>query len=112
NIEERDVEDPDRPTLKRKVSCLVVRLRHPEGKPVLVRPPWRYLGEEHRFYEKAGKYTALFWPVTLPQALKSLQELEVVSLEGFRERARELGQHAVLDGLGEPNFSDVRPQPQ
>jgi hypothetical protein len=103
-IEKRQLEDPQ--TGKEKpVSCLAVRLRHPEGKPFLVRLPtaWRPRpAEEHRFYTQAGKYTALFWPVTADDFSRSLQSLELISLEGFRETAQNLRNHAILE-LGEPN---------
>jgi hypothetical protein len=73
--------------------CLVVRLRYPKGKPHWIDP--KNLGIEtprgyaHRFYTRANRYTGLFWPVTRETIEKELTVLSLVSLERFKERARE-----------------------
>jgi hypothetical protein len=74
-------------------KCLVVRATYHEGKPVWVRfrprpdrkdSEW---GEKHLFYEKAGKYTALFWG--LNDFNRNPFFLEVISLTAFKNaRAR------------------------
>jgi hypothetical protein len=81
-VEERTVEAE--PGTMRKVSCLVVRLSYPRGKPVQVLLDGiEAQGYEHRYYTQAGKYTALFWNVSDDTARK-LKGLQLVSLEKLK----------------------------
>lgn len=70
------------------VDCLVVRLRFPAGKPYFVQLPESLgtVGQEHRFYSQAGKYTGVFWNVTKEQA-QALKALTLVSVEGAKKKA-------------------------
>ena len=61
-VERRRVEV--RPGVFEPRDCLAVRLSHPPGRPFKVEPVGvSPAGQEQRFYEAAGKTTALFWPV-------------------------------------------------
>jgi hypothetical protein len=104
---------PDR---KLEQDCLVVRLRHPPGRPVVtLLAGLTYAGAEHRLYSDANKYTGIFWPMDEAK-LKDLQ-LQIVSLEAFKQAVRqpELGvHHARLQKLLEPQLGDalmVQPVP-
>ena len=75
-VEKHSIET--RPGVKEEMSCLVVRLRHPPGKPVWVVPEGLERqgdapAHEHRFYEQANKYTGVFWPVTADEAARQLR---------------------------------------
>ncbi len=114
-IEGVDVEDhliEVRPGVKEKQSCLVVRLRHTEGKPV-----WADLrgltpaGEEHRLYSQANSYTGLFWPVPKEALAETLSGLRVYSLPAFQRDAERRGYSIEMRDLKSPEASDVRPRP-
>jgi hypothetical protein len=49
------------PGLRKKVDCLLVQMTYQPGQPVWLQPVGDIAGEEHRFYPKANRYTALFW---------------------------------------------------
>lgn len=107
--EEREVETG--PGIVEKMSCLVVRLRHPEGKPFLVQvrrtvgnEQRHFTGHEHRFYTAAGKYTGIFWGWTEEELRRELN-LELISVEGLKKRAAQ-----VQLPLGVPDNRD-RPKP-
>jgi hypothetical protein len=72
----------------KNVDCLVVRLRYPPGKPFYAKLPetFQTLGEEHRFYDQAGRYTGIFWNV-IPARAETLEGLQFVSVEGSTLRA-------------------------
>jgi Mg-chelatase subunit ChlD len=109
-IEDLDVQArPDGPD-KERVSCLVVRLHFPKGKPFLVRVPDpagdsgdpSHIRFEHRLYYDARKYTGIFpgWTAAdLRAGLKNLQ-LELISLEGLKDPAA--GANHVRFELGAP----------
>jgi hypothetical protein len=81
-VEERSLEAE--PNTTRKVSCLVVRLTYPRGKPVqIVLDGIEAQGYEHHYYTQAGKYTAIFWEINDEKASK-LKGLQLVSLERFK----------------------------
>jgi hypothetical protein len=102
----------DRPAVRETRNCLVVRVAHVPGRPVWVRlRGLNLLGEEHRFYDSAGKYTALFWPATGGDAAKLLQSIEVFSLTAFKKRAEERAFVLHLKNLYEPQADDERPRP-
>jgi hypothetical protein len=66
--------------------CLVLEIDHDPGKPVWVRADGLgHQGEEHLFYTSAGKYTAVFWGVSDPEA-RTFQ-LTVLSLDRFKTAA-------------------------
>jgi hypothetical protein len=95
---------------KEKQDCLVVRLKFPaDGEPFFVRlPEWdqdRSLGQEHRFYGGAGKYTGVFWPVNA-DSVKRLLKLELYSVKDLKKDSLKTPKFA----LGEPNDKDA-PEP-
>ena len=91
--------------------CLVVRVTHPQAKPVKVRVEGvAPAGQEHRYYPEAGKYTALFWPVEEAQARSGLSRINLISINRFKSLAEKNGHVISLDKLNEPQSTDVRPQ--
>jgi hypothetical protein len=91
-------------------SCLVVRVSHPLGHPVWVQlRGLETKGTEHRYYANAGKYTALFWPVTPDLASSVLKGLDVYSLNAFKQDAEKRGYAVDVPNLYEPQASDTRP---
>jgi hypothetical protein len=92
------------------LPCLVVRVSHPRGSPVWVQPAGLDVaGEEHRYYNSAGKYTAIFWLVTKDQAEKNLTGVELYSLRAFKSEAEKRKCAMELKNLYEPLATDVRP---
>jgi hypothetical protein len=88
----------------------VVRLRNDPGDAHFVRPRgFTPVGAEHRFFTKAGKYTGLFWEVTTDQAAVGLQELEVISVKEFKERAERRGFVGERAVAGSPDPRDLGP---
>lgn len=47
-------------------QCVVVRVEHAKGRPVMIQFHGQHKGEEHHFFHSANKYTALFWDLTNP----------------------------------------------
>jgi hypothetical protein len=93
-----------------KVSCLVLHMTFPPGKPVMAQPPSEFsVGQEHRFYSEAGKYTGIFWEMTPRQAQHLVQSINLLSLVRFREAALASGQYALIE-LRLPN-NNPRPKP-
>jgi hypothetical protein len=91
-------------------TCLVVRLGHDPDHPVWVRP--RGLtpdGSEHRYYNAAGKYTALFWTVNADQARQFLTHLEVIALDDFKQECERQRFMVELDGLRPPEPGSLPP---
>jgi hypothetical protein len=71
---------------KKDTPCLVVRLRHAEGEPVLVRlAEPKVEGEEELLYSGANKCTAIFWPIERSQ-VENLK-LNLISLKEVKEKA-------------------------
>jgi hypothetical protein len=105
--EVRKVElEPGRP--RDKVDCLVVRLSFPpDGEPFFVRPSEPGLGQEHRFYPKAGKYTGIFWSLTDKQ-VRELKDLDVFSVAELKAKALHLPKPLDLDT---PDDIKTRPVP-
>jgi len=92
-------------------SCLVVRLRHTPGKPVLIRPfGLATAGAEQRFYQQAGRTTALFWPVGRDEASARLLGIHLYSLNNFKAQAERRGFSAELRDLPIPRPDDAPPQ--
>lgn len=92
--------------------CLVVRLSYPPGNPYWVDAKGLVglnpSASEHRFYERAGKYTGLFWPVPKSQAEERLNGLSLVSLSKHRGEAK-AGGHYIELPLSRPRRDDRRP---
>lgn len=69
-------------------SCLVVRLAFPKNTPYLVDPErlagLQIVGYEHRLYDRAGKYTGIFWPVNQP-SFEKLSSLSLIALDRVSE---------------------------
>ena len=92
--------------------CLVVRLKTAPTNPVYVRLQGiNPVGAEHRFYSEAGKYTAIFWPVTRDEMVIALRRIELISLAAFKRDAEERNCMIELDDLAEPQPTDERPIP-
>jgi serine/threonine-protein kinase len=69
--------------------CLVVRARHDKGHPIWVRIPelerrGQKWGEEHHYFTKANRYTAVFWGLSNFEGTPF--SLQVISLEAFKRR--------------------------
>lgn len=47
-------------------QCVVVRVEHAKGRPVMIQFQGQHKGEEHHFFHSANKYTAMFWDLTNP----------------------------------------------
>jgi len=92
-------------------SCLAVRLRHdPRQRYWVTLDGPRTEGLEQRFYEQAGSYTALFWPVTESQT-DQLAAIRIESIETFKKVAAQRGQTASFEHLPPPSPDDARPRP-
>jgi hypothetical protein len=75
------------PGRRREENCLIVRVSHPRGKPVWLLPDSRLdvVGQEHRFYHEADKYTGIFWGnVTVAGANALLKRFYVYSVQAFK----------------------------
>jgi hypothetical protein len=113
--EEHSVEvTPDGKLEPRK--CLVVRISHPAGNPVWVRPvgiPPKdpearlYQGSEVRVYRKANRVTCVFWGIDMAK----VTGFEVVPLNESLKRAAELGFHSKLETVPGPTDNSPRPEP-
>jgi hypothetical protein len=87
NVEEQAVRvkytDTD---LTPRAKCLVVRLEHPAGKPVIANikrdagTTSLFTGHEHRLYQEANKYTGVFWPYSPGTEFT----VELIALEQFK----------------------------
>jgi hypothetical protein len=88
--------------------CLVVEISHTPGQPVWAQADGLEApGEEHRFYTNSGKYTAIFWGVSEPQARTF--RLNVISLADFK-KAAEPNRSAAFQ-LRDPRPGDSGPLP-
>lgn len=95
-------EDDEKPMPQR---CLVVRIRYPQGRPVLARLNGPDLGsQEDRLYQQANTYTGIFWPVQESQT-KNLA-LELISLEKLK--AAKDTEKCTLTELPEPDPNEDR----
>jgi hypothetical protein len=105
----------ERVALRNVHSCLVVRINTLVGAkntPVWVRThglPIR--GQEHQYFSQAGKYTAIFWPVTVSQAKEMLRGLEIISVADFKAQAAANNYYLEMDQLHDPTPGDNRPLP-
>jgi hypothetical protein len=89
------------------VTALVVRASFPSKSPIWVDPVGvNYIGRQHRYYNQAGKYTGVFWPVTRDAVQNSLKGLSIYSVDRFKN---DTGTHTtVFDG--KPPGSEERPR--
>lgn len=106
-IEKRPVQvAPDRTV---EQSCLVVRLRYPVGRPVVVQlQDVPVSGGEHRLYSDANKYTGIFWP--MDEARAKQFKMQLISLEAFKQAAKQTESgvhHGRLLKLAEPQLGDL-----
>lgn len=92
-----------------ELSCLVVRLDFPAGRPYMVRLRDMRNSEidsfypyEHRFYTHAHKYTGIFWGQTVDDLSRGDLALELISLEAFKQQASK-SRHYTFDDVGSPN---------
>jgi hypothetical protein len=103
SIEEHAIDGENEPR-----KCLVLRIAHPPGQPLWLRPmdvtPER---SEVRFYREANRTTCIFWGIDAAQ----FTGFEVVVLNDALRRSRELGHHAVLDSIPAPTQTSPRPEP-
>jgi hypothetical protein len=99
-------------------SCLVVRASIPKrqaGQPdnaIWVEPEGLKtsdLGQEHRFYFAAGKYTGIFWPVTEVEAERALKALKVIGLEKFKRESKKI--ELPMKETDQPTVRSRRPAP-
>ena len=98
------------PGQMKSMPCLVVRVGHKLDNPVWVQiRGLDAAGQEHRFYETAGKYTAVFWPVTADQATAALAGVDVFSLTAFKRDAEMRRCMVELRNLYEPLATEQRP---
>lgn len=92
-------------------ACLVVRLTHSPGKPVI--PRVKDLtpdGSEVRVYRDANCVTALFW-WTDPTAIKAVRGLEFVAIDDAKKQATENRTFVVLPTLPPPSVGTPAPTP-
>ena len=95
--------------------CLVIRLAYPVGSPHFVDPDSLKVIEatryEHRYYNRAGKYAGLFWPVNESQfEILRKCKFRVVSLNRLRDEAEKHGQKVEIK-LGSPRDGGKLPEP-
>jgi hypothetical protein len=96
--------------------CVVVRLRHSPGRPIVTR---LYgvdaAGAEHRLYTAANKVTSLFWFAPdlddKSAAALSVARLRLISVQAFKDDARGRGYWMEANDLLAPDPADERPRP-
>jgi hypothetical protein len=107
-VEEHVVET--QPGVRTPQSCLVVRLVYAPDRPIWAEVRGvNAVGEEHRFYQSANRYTGLFWPVTAAAAEKALTRVGLISLAAFKRTAEQRGFALEMKDLPAPSGNDGRP---
>jgi hypothetical protein len=97
-------------------NCLVVRLRHGPGRPVIARlQGLTPAGSEQRLYTQADKTASLFWfePDLDPKTRKPELEasrIRLISIAAFKEEARRRDYWLELSDLPAPDPADERPR--
>jgi hypothetical protein len=97
--------------------CLVVRLKHAPGRPVIARlQGLTPAGSEQRLYTQADKTASLFWfePDIEPKARMgelAVSRLRLISIAAFKEEARRRDYWLEIRDLGAPDPADERPRP-
>ncbi|MCI0379999.1 MAG: VWA domain-containing protein [Gemmataceae bacterium] len=112
-IESASVEDHEvavAPVKRQLKPCLVIRVEHEPKRPVHVQlrtAEGLTLGEEHRYFAGANKYTALFW--NLPNADNASFSLNVIALEDFQRVTEAVTLNWVTFNLPVPTPRSRRP---
>ena len=97
-------------------NCLVVRLRHGPGRPVIARlQGLTPAGSEQRLYTQADKTASLFWfePDLDPKTRKpelEVSRIRLISIAAFKEEARRRDYWLELNDLPAPDAADERPR--
>lgn len=97
--------------------CVVVRLRHAPGRPVIARlQGLTPAGSEQRLYTQADKTASLFWfepDIDLKTRLSelSLSRLRLISIAAFKDEARRRDYWLEIRDLSPPDPADERPRP-
>ncbi len=101
-VEDHRVET--RPGVQETKSCLVVRLSHSPGKPILVRPIGLVARarREQRCYTAAAKSTALYWPVTRDEGLDVADRPEPLLAQCVQSPGRTQGIRRRDEGSAAP----------
>jgi hypothetical protein len=81
-----------------ETRCLIVRINYGTKKTsdgsdprVLLRlPDLPHKGEEHRYYDKAGTYTAIFWDVDQAKAEQKRYDVKLISIEQLKKAGTSL----------------------
>ncbi len=91
-----------------KKDCLVIRSRYLDGQPVYIglkeKSERLRVGSEHRFYERGGKCTAVFYD--LPVALEEV-DIVAIPVARFKEAAAQAGdrvEFAPTESIAVPNI--------
>ena len=100
-----------KPPQQKQHNCLVIRMRYPKGKPVIVDLKLPGLGgSEHHYYSSANKYTGIFWPVTPRQVNEVLREIRIIPLSLVKANAERDNYYAEIDDLSSPMPGELRLQ--
>ena len=100
--------------------CLVVFATCAPGKPLWARPEiaLSLAGQEHRFFEAAGRYVGLFWFTGLEtadglreQIDEKLAALHLVSAAALKKEAEERQHFADFNDLSTPAAFPAGPRP-
>ena len=109
-LEEHELEVA--PAERQKRTCLVVRMRHPEGNPVFARlDKFAPTASEVRIYKAANKTTCLFWWPGLDAASvkEKVYGFEFVPLNDALREAEKAGRHLTLPAPA-PTDTSARPE--
>lgn len=99
------------PGVRKRVSCLAVRVAHDPGNTVRVQVRGlAHDGSAGWYYPSAGRATALFWPVDA-RAAEGLTAVELVSIRAMRRDAEARGFTGSPADLAAPDPADVRQPP-
>jgi hypothetical protein len=91
-------------------DCLVVRVTHPKDQRVMVKIDLDHQGEEHQYYAKVNKYTAIFWNVTEDQAKEKPITLKFLSVDTFKHKNKVPAHHVQLKNVPPPHPNDAPPR--
>lgn len=85
-------------------QCLVVRIEHSEGKPVMVQlTNTKHKGAEHHFFPSARKYTAMFWDLENPD--QDRHAINVIFLDSLKREV----EPATFNVQGHNTFPEPLP---
>ncbi len=97
-------------------NCLVVRMRHAPGRPVIARlQGLTPAGSEQRLYTQAEKSASLFWfEPDLDAKARSTElapaRIRLISIAAFKDEARRRDYSAEIRDLAPPDPADERPR--